>query len=416
MLIPQQIQEHCRRLFKKDIQYAAALRIINRIYCTLMHHNSNYTPTISRKYVMHMVSNQTASKILRTLIENDIIYIARQCHADSHTARSYGLTWLRNQEYIANRTILSVNIKDYLTELQYRKYELKTNVHLLSLKSIQKDQQIRQQMMPQTLLLIDRLQNVRFNPKKLRNYCLRYFPLDNPDTLLYKYTQSADEDKRKKQLQYVYLAGIINGLYPIQVIKGKKGGRLHHPLCHISKELWQMLEPINEEEHKLSIDLNACQVACLDKIVPLPSICKDQLSKGRFYQYINERMYNGKKTRQQVKKLVFSQLFNGSKRFASKFSKISPEHKLFIDELQITLQVLKEQNITLASQLQLAQSNIFNKLYHQTERSIVRYDQLVVIGNTQYIEEAASKIIKQLNQYFGFNVSLHISIDNQQVQ
>lgn len=402
--VPRKINDELIKMFPKQKQYIAAARIIDRLYRCTLHYKDDII-RLSYAYVEHSISRAVASTIINKLLSNNIIQVTAKHHYPSHTSTGYRINpnMLLQQNHKVN--IIHVFAQTHLSNVQIWKIKKKEDFYLHPWSQIQS---LSNDVDKQTELLLKRLKLAAFNMQHVKNVMIKAFPNDNIDTITRSFTlDQSNPINNIKQRQLIYTYSLLIGDIHIQVHKGQKGGRLHHNFCHISKEIWQMLQPANKQHVKCSIDLNAAQPTCLHKILPFPKEIARHINNGTFYQYIQAKMYP-RKSRQTVKKIVFSQMFNGGKRFWDKFSSISQQCAQYRQQFRCLLQLLHQNKMTLASQLQKSQSTIFNKLYHQLDNTIIRYDQLVIIGPLQQVVKTEQYILSQFQQYFQTSVACHV--------
>lgn len=402
--IPTKINNILIDIFPNKEQYIAAVRVIDRLYRCTLHYKDNDIIRMSTVFVEHVVSRKVATAIIHKLLDKKIIQITAKHHCATHTSTGYRLNPSFFLDENRKVTVATVHILDNVSEIKVSKIQAKSDTYFHPFNDIK---QLCGDEDKQTTRLVERLQLAKFNIERVKQYIAKWFPNDDIDTITQSYTLSGDGTISMKQRQLIYTYSLLIGDISIQVVKGKKGGRLHHNFCHISKDIWEMLQPANLDHVVCSIDLNAAQPTCLHKILPFPQQVAVHIQNGTFYEFIQSHMYP-KSTRQQVKKLVFSKMFNGSKVFWEKFSNISQQcaqYKYQFDQLR---QVLKQKDIKLAAVLQQAQSGIFNRLYRQCRNTIIRYDQLVIIGPLQQVMKTEQYIRRQFQQYFQMPVSCHV--------
>lgn len=193
----------------------------------------------------------------------------------------------------------------------------------------------------------------------------------------------------------------------IKVNKGKRGGRYHHSLCQIPSWMWYAMQ-FKNKQLRLDVDIRQMQLFSFEQIYGLfPEQIHNQLLQGTFYQFINQKFYNNELTREQVKQIIFSKMFNNHKTF----------WKLFIDNIDGGLDYYNNNFIQLwkqndkkgihtATLTQINESQLFNQIFNLTPQSIVRFDQLGFIP-VQYIEQ----ILNIIQKRFGFQVPINITVN-----
>ncbi len=411
LYLPQSLYDAVSQLYNRNHMKFAALRFVSKLFQSRLAFKDDFK-RLSAKYVQHIVSKKSSLKVIDILMQNSIVERIFKKYPDKHLACAYVL----NPKYILNQlkkpNFVTINITEYLNQQQIDRFESKKDYFFQSAKDFVSVKQNRQMIGEETATLLDRLLSFEFNQNKLDQIIHRVFD-DNTTVQDIINGNTIITNTQQTRLMYVLL--VIHDKIQIEVRKGQKGGRLHHPFCNFPKEIWECIEPKDQSLVKVSIDVNACQVVCLNKLVKMPDEVIQMLKQGRFYEFINEKMFGNKKSRQQVKQFVFSKMFTGRKAFWEKWQLLGYKYSMYCDEFMMLLDYLEQNHITLAAMLQRVQSRIFNQIYHQTEKSLIRYDELVFLVEPDKAIQKIQQIIRKFEDYFGFIPALHVSINNKQI-
>lgn len=395
---------------KKKIQFNV-IRLLNYVKNNITKTQDNLT-RISISFLQHLVSHKTAISIMKKLIDKNVFIKKMDCYQKQHLARAYEL----NTDYLfgINKTI-RISSFDYLTKQQHQIMYSKMKDFFSTIKSSNvkisniKIKQIKSHNEKQTSLLNTKIIDTDWDKNSILLFAKKELE-DN--TITWQQLMKHDINiKTNRQLRIVHSITSLFNQQTLYVTVGAKGGRLHSPLCNLPKQVWECMIA-KPGEQLLSIDLNASQINCFVKVFgKFPEQMQQHLQNGKFYEYINEKMYNNSLSRQNVKRKIFKQMFMGRRKFWKKFAELSRQHQIYAITFYMCLDIMNAEKITMASLLQLQQSQIFNKIYHDNQNCLIRYDQLVFHLKKEQIDNTIQYVKNQFKNYFGYMPAFHIKVN-----
>lgn len=423
---------------KKQIQATILYAIATAIQQLVKYDNIQ----ISIALLSQIVSKPTAIKLMKQMISAGIFTVWKKAHQYSNTPTTYHI----NDKYLYSVCDCKIfKLSDYLTTKELTKMQTKIDKFMKSqmhtgLKEVMKQDKSYSDIESELfearydLWMWDKQSIIKFVRKQFDNIILSLQQLLDGKVVV----------KDKKQLRIAQTLFDLFKNKQIKVTIGKNSGRLYHLLCFLNKEVWACLVPKQKDDVKLSIDLNSSQIHCFVRAYgQLPYQFMNSLKQGSFYQYIadilsqytikqigknsdnsnsNLSQYTTKQIgknsdfdRDAIKKLCFKQMFNCNKKFWSKFAAISDDCKEYAQQFKVKYEQQKKQGIKTAGVLQKCQSDIFNKIYYKYPNSLIRFDQLVFACKEREVDMIIADVKQQFKQYFGYDVPLHIKIDNTKI-
>lgn len=411
--LTQQLKETIEKLFTKPHLIALAKVIVSRILLKYTTQHDNISG-ISKQFCQIVIGSHKILyngkkiheyKYVLTILEQNNIIKKKWEACPQHNSPSYYsicTQYLELKDTITTRE----QLKNIIPK-RYQTFRIKSITFLdkTNADECNKRTQDINWSEKYTNLLTERyLNNFTFNKQNILSYIRKQW---NDNTI-------TDYDNLKintyRQLQISNSIYFIEHPQYLSVHVGNIGGRLHHQLCSMVKQIWLQIYTFISGNVKLSIDIKSCQVYCFQKYFgPLPQKMHNALSRGLFYEYINDTYYRGLKTRQNIKKIIFSKFFNGNGKIWKDLSKTNPQ---YAERVLNMIAINKKNNKTTAGILQRMQSQLFNNLFKVIDNSIIRYDQIIVSVLQKDIDKAISQISSIINTYFNTHTNIHILIDN----